>query len=548
MDFRLYGLSTLFPFLFFSLIVALIVAPLFAPGYVFFLDMVWGPGMTLDDSLRNGIGSGLPLFAFHRFLALIIPNDILQKLILFGILLLPGLSMYHLAKRFLPASYAIGSGLFFFMNPFVHDRFLAGQWIVLLGYGFLPIVVGAFLSFLERSDGKRWLIFSFLFALFPFISIHFAALSAPIIATIGLVHIAKHSLWRTLVSRVSFFRAIPFCALFLSLHSFWLFGFFAPEKPFAVFGISDFETFRTTARATGTVWGDAFALSGFWDDDFMTTRDLIPGWRFVSILVIFFSTIGAIVLAGEKRTLAIALSILLLPTLFLAIGFGSVLTKPATEWSFEHLPLFRGFRDTAKFLGILAFAYALFLPAGIRAVWIRLAHRFPSLPENARAVPLAVLFVTPLFLSGTILFGSAGQIDSHRYPKDWYRAEAILRKNSEATALFLPWKGYLVLDFADDAFVANPGNAFFTTPLITSRNTGNRKLSASGKSEWDTFVLDLLKDSATRERAIREMKKRGVSHLILAKTDAWRPYRTLNSSQSLKSLLDTNTLTLWEIR
>ena len=548
MDFRLYRLSTLFPFLFFPLIVTLIVAPLFAPGYVFFLDMVWGPGMTLDDSLRNSVGSGLPLFAIHRFLALIIPNDILQKLILFGVLLLPGLSMYYLAKRFLPASYAIGSGLFFLMNPFVHDRFLAGQWIVLLGYGFLPIVVGVFLSFLEKNDWKRFALFSVLFALFPLVSIHFAAFSLPIIATIGLVHIARHSLWRTLVSRVALSRIVFLSAIVFLVNSFWLFGFFAPDKPFAAFGVSDFHTFQTTSRATGSVFLDALSLSGFWDDDFFTTRDLVPGWYVASALVVLFSTIGAIALIRQGATLAIALALLFLPFLFFAIGFGSALTKPLAEWSLEHLPLFRGFRDTAKFLGGIAFAYALFLPAGIQGVWTHLAYRFPALRRNARAVPLAVLCIIPFFLSGTLLFGSAQQLSPHRYPESWYAAETILRQDPETKALFLPWKGYLVIDFADDAFIANPANAFFTAPVITSRNTGNRKLSASGKSEWDTFASDLLEDITTRDRAIQTMKGRGVSHILLVKTDVWRPYQRLGTSLSLKPLLNTNALTLWEIQ
>lgn len=545
----------LIPFFLYAAIALLIMAPIFsAPGYVFLLDMVWGPGMTIEDSLRNGLGPGLPIFAIHRALATFIPNDLLQKILLFFVLFLPGISMFSLARRFFSLSLAFGAGLFFLLNPFVHERFLAGQWIVLLGYGFLPKVVGAFLDVIETPHWKRFFSFALLFAIFPLISLHFAYISLPILFVLGILFFAQKKNWHALFSRALFFRIALFLGIFLTLNSFWLFGFFDPSKSFAHFGESDFQTFATTAGETENVFVAAISLYGFWDNDFFTTRDLFPFWYSVSGIILFLSFLGALGGIFQKNRLAITFSLLFVPIFLLAIGFGNSFTRFFTEWCLAYLPFFRGLRDSAKLLGVLAFFYALLLPAGALIASSSLKkyffpHARSFIVQNSHRNAVILTSIIPFLFAGGLLWGSWGQIVPLPYPNDWYAVQSIFSKDPKATrAIFLPWKGYFELDFARNTYVANPANAFFTLPVITSKDTGNQLLLASAKSEWDSTVTALLEGGTPQENALASLREKNISHIILAKIEKTTNLsQILNRSSHLHLLFDSKTIALYKI-
>src|SRR3990172_10911585 len=87
---------------------ALILWQLLLPGYILTLDMVWG-------------GSWIT-----------------QKLFLIVLFFL----LFYLPVKFFPfeigEKYKYFAGLFYTINPFVYERFLAGHWLVLLLYAMLP--------------------------------------------------------------------------------------------------------------------------------------------------------------------------------------------------------------------------------------------------------------------------------------------------------------------------------------------------------------------------------------------------------------------------
>lgn len=550
--------ETVIPLLFFAAVALFVTAPFFfTRGYVFLLDMVWGPGMTMADKFRSGIDSGLPLFFVHRALGTFIPNDILQKFFLWFALFLPGASFFLLARRYFPVLFSVGAGLFFLMNPFVEERFLAGHWIVLLGYGFLPLFLLSLLDFLEKFDKKRFLHFAFFYTLFPLVSLHMAYIATPLLfltASFSLLFKTLREKEPLLLSRKAIASAmIAFGSIFLLGNGFWLLRFFDDTQPFSEFGNSDFETFAPIERPDRNVFLSALGLSGFWNDDFFTTEDLLPFRTPLVLSLVLLSFVGALSRIRKRDPLALALVFLFFPTLLLSIGFGSPITRPITEWCLTHIPLFRGLRDTSKLLALIALSYAFFLPHGILVVLSAIKEARVSLPKKmviTKVFTIIFLFLPPFFLSGTLLWGESGQLRGTPYPKEWARANELVNSDPNATILFaLPWKSYLTLHFSEEAFVASPANPFFTAPVLTAKNTGNPRLSSTGKSPWDETALLLQSEvPSIRETGIRELSRRGVSHIVLLKTDEWKPFIALGTSRLLETLMDTDTIALYVIR
>ena len=136
------------PYLLYFILAGLIMRPFFSPGFLFFLDMAWGPRIDLTDYLANGLASSFPLAVIFKFLSFFMAVELTQKLLLWFILFFAASAMYGFARSYMKIEWAIGSGLFYLINPYVYERFLAGQWLVLLGYGFFPLAFKLFLEFI----------------------------------------------------------------------------------------------------------------------------------------------------------------------------------------------------------------------------------------------------------------------------------------------------------------------------------------------------------------------------------------------------------------
>ena len=125
------------PILFFLALSVSIMGPLYAPGYLFLLDMVWGPHLFIDFS--QGWGPSTPLLTFLNGLTFVLPSSLVQKLVLTGILTLGGWGMYSLARLWVSPRWAVVSGVLFVCNPFILERFGAGQWLATTSRRVVPI-------------------------------------------------------------------------------------------------------------------------------------------------------------------------------------------------------------------------------------------------------------------------------------------------------------------------------------------------------------------------------------------------------------------------
>ena len=87
--------------LFYSVVALVILGPLLGPGYILTLDMVFTPNLAMPEMITSS-------YLFHaglHVLNLVIPSDIIEKMLLFTVLLLSGLGMHRLMRSLrLPAA------------------------------------------------------------------------------------------------------------------------------------------------------------------------------------------------------------------------------------------------------------------------------------------------------------------------------------------------------------------------------------------------------------------------------------------------------------
>ena len=80
--------------LFYSAVAALILWPLLGPGFILTLDMVFTPNLAMPDTITSS-------YLFHaglHVLSLVVPSEIIEKLLLFAVLVLSGLGMHRLGR------------------------------------------------------------------------------------------------------------------------------------------------------------------------------------------------------------------------------------------------------------------------------------------------------------------------------------------------------------------------------------------------------------------------------------------------------------------
>ena len=129
----------------FALGVALLVTgPALAPGFVLLRDMVFVPRQDLDldaFGLGGSLPRAVPIDAVMGLLTAVVPGQVLQKIVLVGVVWLAVLG----AARLVPpgpdgrrGGAAAVAGLVYGWSPYVAERLLMGHWTLLLGFAALP--------------------------------------------------------------------------------------------------------------------------------------------------------------------------------------------------------------------------------------------------------------------------------------------------------------------------------------------------------------------------------------------------------------------------
>ena len=550
---RLQSLTPLFFFLVrpqvaFFLLALAVMGPLLAPGRLLTLDLplalnfdisgyFWG---TTDGpaSVFAATYNSAPIAFILKVFSFVLPFWLVEKAWLVLLFWLCGVG----ASR-LPFVEGIGryyAGLFYAVNPFTYIRFVAGQWGILGAYALIPFAVNSFVHLLEEPRPGHAIKVALLLTAIGFFQIHGLALACLVLGALYLGRIAAVP--------GSFRSTLPVLLLsaflFLGVNAFWIVryaiagGGVTQNMPVAE--LSYFAAFPPF---------DVLSLRASWlPGIYLDVSDLVGVWWLFFLPLLFLATYGAITMWGVPRLrwLILGLALTALIGLVLAMGPGVPAFRPLFQWLWEHLPWYRAFRDSHKFVALLALVYAYFGALGLQA------FRDAALRSSLRVRWLApvgsgllLVFVVAYALP---IFGTWGQVRPTRFPADWQVARSILNTDTgDYNVLVLPWHMYLDFEWLPNRWknLVNPASDFFAQPVISGDNleiAANFSDSSNPQSKYVEFLLGQRESLQGFGELIVPLNAK---YVVLFKTADYGTYSFLGEQDDLEKVFEGPTIALF---
>jgi len=462
-------------------VAALILWQLLLPGYVLTLDMVFTPEtkVVLSETSYNNF---LPLSYLIHFLNTLIPSWIIQKIVLFILFF----NLGYLSFKFLPLpkneTVRLFSALVYTANPFVYSRFLAGHWTHLMAYALLPVFVHFLFEFTKQPNFRSSLKLFFSVFLISLFSLHFFAMATMIMTVWFLCHFIKYLARDNLaLLKLALKNLILGGLLFAVVSAYWLIPAMNLKQLFEQrFDIKHWQAFAASNHDKINTTLNVLSLNGFWGEGQLWSKQFAWPQDYV-VFWVAFGLIGLLILIGaidgfknkKIRPVIIFFSILGFFAFVFSTGVGETIFKNFNLWLYKNISFWSGFRDSQKFSGLLALSYAVLSGFGVMTIIDFLNKKKKDLANNLN--PL--IFLIPILLGFLIWGGFQKQIKPVWYPEAWNQARNIIRAdNSNYKVLFLPWHGYLSLNFNNNLLVANPASYFFGERAVVSRSIELEKI------------------------------------------------------------------------
>lgn len=536
----------------------LVLLPLLAPGYILTLDMVFTPTIRLPEQVT----ASYPFYALLHYLNMLIPSEILEKTLLFTILLLSGLGMHRLVQAIQQAhttdtgqkgvsslaahEYALWgayiAGGLYMINPFTYSRFMAGQFAVLLGYALLPFFARTLLRFVmppSRPDAFRLAGMTILIGI---VSIH----------TIGLIvilAIAAVSLtcWRyrkqaAHLKRLGLDSLLSFTIAAIG-SSYWLVPLLLGQNTTAnaidSFTAADQHAFATVGVGVIQKVINVLQLQGFWAEArglYVLPAARFPLWGFAVLGLWAIVFIGARQLWKQQRLIAAVLGVGASVALLLAVS-------GAPNWLAGHINLFAGYREPHKFVGLVALFYGVCVGLAIPYIlaWCKTRQKVALLHISS-----VCFILLPVMLAPTMFWGFGGQLQPRQYPEGWYAIDRHLQREAgRGKALFLPWHQYSHFDFAG-RIIMSPADKFFSIPTVVSHDLEFSGASPTFPDAQKDRIGALLNRQGKSGQLGAELVRFDIQYVILAKEFDQRKYDYLNRQSDLILKTETDSLKLYQ--
>jgi len=475
--------ATLGPWLWFSFVAVVITAPLLGAGYLLLLDYPSGPALPHAPLLplpsSGDMGSGTPFLALEALLRHVqvwLPD----KVLLLAPIVLGGVGLYRLARsRFgVRAAAAAYGATLYVVNPFVADRYLAGHLFLLLAFALIPWALRPVLDLLEEPDGRTGVRVGLWLVGLAAIDLHVAGMFALLVVIAGV----------TALSRRGSIGAAVGLGIGAVLCAYWVLPslFASPGKGI---GAADLAVYASRPSGVG-VLPRLLGLYGFWRDEFAEPARRIPALYLLLVPILALSIGGAIhVLASNThRCRGLVLVVGAALALLLAGGISFPPTAGVFRSVFDHVSVFRIYREPQKFLAVVVLAYAVFGAVGLEAVVRRDSRSSSARVWGASALAIGVATA----YAYTTLWGFWGQVHLSQYPSDWARADQIMAAEGPGRVLVLPWELYAVWSFTGGRIVANPAPSFFSREVISGDNVGFSTIPTQSVDPFSAWVQDIL--------------------------------------------------------
>jgi hypothetical protein len=529
---------TNFHLLWFAALGFVVLGPLVRPGYLLLLDAPAGPDFEWPSFMptpsEGQVAQAAPALAVYRLLGLIHPQ-LPNKLVIWLIVFLGGVGLFRflVGEARIHRAAALGGATLFVVNPYVYDRLLAGQILLLLGYALLPWMLSS-LTRLAQEGKFRDLV---------------VAIGWGVAVTLADIHIGGMSLL-LLMAAIAFSPAAiktkaafvgAAVAVLLLVNLYWIIpSWLAGEA--GRLGTGDFIAYSPRPRSPG-ILRHVLVLHGFWRLEFPSPIASAPTrflWTWIPIACV--TIFGLMRAAGSTkwvRPVAAIGSVSLIATI-LGMGRSFALTAPIAEWLFNNFPGYGIYREPQKWIAVLALAYGIFFAVGLD----RLARLLDKARSKAGAI-IAASVALPL-IATSLLWGIGGRASVSQFPEGWDRANDVTAEAS-GNLLVFPWYLYQPLEFAGFRVILNPADQVFEMPTLVSSDAD---LFVRGETQppdpRDLYVTRLLRRKQQLDNFGHLVAPLGVRYIALAHESDFKGYSFLNRQEDLEIVFSEDEMTLYE--
>jgi len=360
-------------------------------------------------------------------------SAIFSKLIFLFIFTIGSLGLYLLLKTYPRPVYLLAVALLCF-SPFVYERIMMGQFLVVLSLTSLPLTLYLAQRFLTApSLSTAWQPAAALTLLN--LQLHGLTINT----ALTLAFLAIHAL----LSKKPLPFAKPcfqFIALLFIFNLYWLIPYFLLPPPtiFSAIDQTHLDFYQPRMSTNLNTLMKSAGMYGSWRETSMKLAynyPLLPvsrdTWKLLSVCFVLLLILLSIyaLLRFPRNALFLTLALGWLVGLLLATGISHPWTEGAFEWLFASVPLFSGFRDSNKLVETVAIAYAILAPIGLFA----LVGKKHILPACALVLLLALVYNCPSL-------GLDGQLKPATIPPEYLTMRALAAPTGQT--IYLPWMAY----------------------------------------------------------------------------------------------------------
>ncbi|WP_229803364.1 hypothetical protein [Planobispora rosea] len=427
----------------------LALGPALGPGFVLRYDMVFvpDPPLTLPG---QGFPRAVPSDLVVALLSRVVPEQVVQKAILLGIFVLAasGAAALVPSGRLGPR---LAAAAFYAWNAYLAQRFLLGQWALLLGVAGLPWAVRA-----AALGGRLRLVA----ALLPAAVGGFQAMlvSAPAVLATAATARPRGSApaLGPVSSRV---RATGEAALILGGLSLpWLVPALLSGATTDPAGVDAFA-----ARADGPfgVLGSLLGLGGIWN-----AHATVPGqgswWSGGVRLVLAAVAVWGFVRLRRRDAPPYWTGLAVAAGAGLVIACLGVFAPGLVKALIVEWPGFGPIRDGQLHLAPFALLQAVGLASAVMG-----PAPAPVAPRPASWITGAVAVVAPVLVLPTFALGAFGRLAAVDYPDEWRRVQAIVNADPAPGALLsLPWGAHRAFRWNGGRVILDPATKAFARRVI----------------------------------------------------------------------------------
>lgn len=513
-------------------VAVLLLGPALRPGLSLVYDMVFVPDLPFSDRLLGLDGSvprAVPSDAVVAVLSRVVPIEVLQKLVLLGILVSAGMGAARLLRAQGRTAAAVAA-VFYVWNPYVGSRLLLGQWAILLALSVLPwlVIQAARLPGGGRRVASGLVLLLAVAAMSPSGGVLAAGTAVAVTALAPCTTRAR-------------LRSAGFVVISAALVNLpWLLPALLrpgglPSAPAAV------DAFAARADTSlGTVLS-VLTLGGTWNSQTTPTGRAGLMAAVVLVLVLAVSAYGWMLLGRDARPQIWLRGLFLAGAgaFLVALGASLPVLHPLTRWVVTDLPGGGLFRDGTRYLPPLVLLSALGLGRGVEAI----RRRAPS-PRLAGVAATLGLLAPVAALSG-LVWGGRGALAAARYPAEWDRARSVLAGEGDGSAvLLLPWGSYRQFRWNGSRTLYDPAGRWLPAPTVGDDRLRVGSTVVAGEDPRASALTPLVESGAPLASGLAA---HGVGWVLLERTTPGADAVAANRFAGLSLRIDTAELRLWRV-